>query len=51
GPATWQVILATGSREKLELELGYNVLGEAVEGYDGEGERILIPPELKSQGY
>ena len=30
GPATWQVILATGSREKLELELGYNVLGEAV---------------------
>lgn len=46
-----EVILATGSREKLELELGYNVLGEAVEGYDGEGERILIPPELKSQGY
>lgn len=22
-----------------------------VQGYDGEGERILIPPELKSQGY
>lgn len=22
-----------------------------MQGYDGEGERILIPPELKSQGY
>lgn len=46
-----EVILATGAAKQLELELGYNVLGQPVEDYDGEGERVVIPPELKSQGY
>ncbi|CAJ1424460.1 unnamed protein product [Effrenium voratum] len=46
-----EVILATGVAQKLCEELGYNILGDPVEGWDGEGERITIPPELKSQGY
>eukprot|EP00439_Symbiodinium_sp_Y106_P045565 s7038_g5.t2 len=49
-----EVILATGSAEKLCQELGYNVLGETVtergELRDGT-ERVQIPPELRKQGY
>lgn len=36
---------------RLFLGTGLAAHGFQVEGYDGEGERILIPPELKSQGY
>lgn len=50
-----EVILASGTAAKLELELGYNVLGEesAVQPRSGAGQhlRMTVPAELRQQGY
>jgi len=49
-----EVILATRCRERLQQELGYDVLGSEVASLPGDGEntiRVHIPEALKRQGY
>jgi hypothetical protein len=51
-----EVILATDTAEKLNKELGYNVLGElqlreAASGLGGGGVRQMVSPELRGLGY
>lgn len=53
-----EVILATGSAEKISSALGYNVLGDPVDQDECESsnaatgpERVTIPAELRSKGY
>mmetsp|Transcript_18236 Transcript_18236/g.49524 ORF Transcript_18236/g.49524 Transcript_18236/m.49524 type:complete len:529 (-) Transcript_18236:74-1660(-) len=46
-----EVILATGIAERLQEELGYNVLGEPASSMPADGAKMAVPAELRNRGF